>query len=136
VLSTVVRAPETPAIVHVVRPNPVPWATLIQHAADSCAVPVVPWDNWLDALERSMSDNSLSVRDQRRAEPAIRLRSLFHNRTHVFTGRAPGEYEAFALPNMDTAVLRKLMPALETVPSIGKKDVESWMGYWRSLDML
>jgi hypothetical protein len=139
VLSAIVRAPETPAVVHVVHPSPVPWATLIQHAADACNVPMVPWRNWLDAVERSMSDGTLSKRDQRRSEPAIRLLSLFHGWTRMFSERsapAEGEYEAFALPNMDTAVLRRLVPVVEAVPSLGKKDVESWMGYWRKIDML
>jgi hypothetical protein len=83
-----------------------------------------------------MSDSTLSVRDQRRAEPAIRLRSLFHSRTHAFSVRAPGEYEAFALPNMDTTALRRLVPAFETELPLGKEDVENWIGYWRRIDML
>jgi hypothetical protein len=136
VLSAIVRAPETPAVVHVVRPHPVPWATFIQHVAEACDVPTVSWEIWLDALERSMSDSTLSVRDQRRAEPAIRLRSLFHSRTRALSERVPGDYEAFALPNMDTTVLRRLVPALEMAPPLGKEDVESWIGYWRKIDML
>jgi hypothetical protein len=136
VLSAIVRAPETPAVVHVSRPHPVSWATLMQPVADTFGVPMVSWEKWLEALDNSMNEKALSVRDQRRVEPAIRLRSVFHARGRVFSERGPGMYEAFGLPNSDTTVMCKLVPALETATPLGKEDVESWMGYWRKMDML
>jgi hypothetical protein len=124
-------------VVHIARPNPVKWVDLVQHAANEFNLPLVSWEEWLRALDRTMADESLDQRDQRRLEPAFRLRSFFHDQAHLISSRSDtDECEAFALPRLDTTSLQSLTPAIESAESLGQKDVKSWIDYWRRIDMV
>jgi hypothetical protein len=126
-----------PTVLHLVHPQPTPWSTIIKHAAEELNIPLVSYTAWLDALDKSMSDKTLSAVAQRRRDPALRLRSVFHGRVPLLAeGMVKDGDDAFRLPKLDMTEMNKFSPALTSLKPLDKQDVLGWFNYWKSIDML
>ena len=68
------RAAAPGSILHLVHPRATPWRTLLAPIANALGVPLVPYAQWLAALERARGPRAvrLEVRRERVAVPALR----------------------------------------------------------------
>ncbi|KAJ7635327.1 hypothetical protein FB45DRAFT_1057185 [Roridomyces roridus] len=117
-------APSTATFTHLVNPKPVPWSTLASMIARNLDVPLVPYEKWLSRVE--------AAGEALEGFRAPRLLSTFR----AFQN-SEGQTDAFGFAKLDIA---NALDASETLQSgkcqLGEKDVESWLGYWRSAGLL
>jgi hypothetical protein len=125
-----------PQIVHLDHPHPIQWSEMIKHVADEVNVPVVSYDAWIEALDRSISSD-LTPALQRRRDGALRLRSTFHLFQDALKNHTVGSEESiFGMPSLDKTQMVKFSPKLNDMEPISKQDVLGWIKYWRSIDMM
>jgi thioester reductase-like protein len=126
-----------PQVVHLDHPHPTSWAEMIKHVADEIDVPVVSYDAWLEALDKSISNDLLTPILQQRRDHALRLRSVFHGFQHVLSRCTIKPNEAiFRMPTLGKTQMLKFSPKLNDVKPISKQDVLGWLKYWQSIDMM
>jgi hypothetical protein len=126
-------APEAPGVLHLAHPRPVPWASVISVIAKELDVPLVPYQDWLRALEASATNAFKSQVDLMRANPALRLLPFYRG---VRDAPAHASREAMDLPLMDTAQAQRVARLLEELAPLGEANVGSWMGFWKRTKVL
>ncbi|KII90166.1 hypothetical protein PLICRDRAFT_40364 [Plicaturopsis crispa FD-325 SS-3] len=101
---------------HLVHPKPAELRSIIGVIADGLNVPVVPYEQWLKALE--------AQKDSSPEHPAVRLLDFFRHLER--------------LPALDVTSIKSVSSSLADpeLPQLGEKDVESWLGYWRSVQFI
>ena len=72
-------------IVHLVQPRPVSWHTLLEPIAKELNVPLVPYTDWLSALESSVEQGSAQEVEVMRLNPALRLLLFFKAQSTAMT---------------------------------------------------
>jgi hypothetical protein len=126
-----------PQIVHLDHPHPIRWSEMIKHVADEINVPLVSYNAWIEALDRSITNEFLPPVLQRRRDHALRLHSVFHLLQDGLMNHTVGpEEEIFCLPLLDKTQMVKFSPNLNNLEPISKQDVLGWMKYWRSIGMM
>lgn len=120
---------------HLIHPKPVPWSQLASIMADELDVPLVSFEQWLQALEglvnsktKASQDNGASVRLLRDV-PALRLLSVYKG----IAADAPKRGDALGFPKLDATNTLKFSPTLRNaaIPTLGGGDIKAWLGYWR-----
>ncbi|KAG1732311.1 hypothetical protein EDB19DRAFT_1912149 [Suillus lakei] len=122
-----------PGVYHLTHPSPVSWTTLMQQAARIMDVPLVPYNQWLAALEKRASSQTATTSQN---NAALRLLDFFGvtlRRRNLTTNT-----ESFLGPELSCAKTLQESQTLRSIVSspLGAKDVAKWMGYWRSVGFI
>ncbi|KAG1732319.1 hypothetical protein EDB19DRAFT_2041542 [Suillus lakei] len=122
-----------PGVYHLTHPSPVSWTTLMQQAAHIMDVPLVPYNQWLAALEKRAS-SQMATTSQNNA--ALRLLDFFGvtlRRRNLTTNT-----ESFLGPKLSCAKTLQESQTLRSIVSspLGAKDVAKWMEYWRTVGFI
>ncbi|PBL02838.1 acetyl-CoA synthetase-like protein [Armillaria gallica] len=105
----------SPHIMHLVHPNPIPWATIARIISRELNVNLVSYTHWLEALE-NLAVHPTSL-------PAIRLLP-YYRRSALALGWK--NREAFGLPHLVTSSDKG-----QELSPLDKDEVENWLKYWR-----
>jgi hypothetical protein len=127
-------APSAPAVLHLEHPHPTRWTTIMSAAAEYLGVTLVPYAQWLQALEHSLKDGSKSEVEHLRTNPALRLLPFFRGALHAAPpseGRA-----AMGLPRMDMTKAKEVCATLAPLRVLGAADVASWLDHWKRVGAL
>ncbi|PCH42383.1 acetyl-CoA synthetase-like protein [Wolfiporia cocos MD-104 SS10] len=112
--------------VHLVHPRPTAWHTLARVVADTFGVPLVPYAQWLAALERVAQDEGTKA-----APRALSLLPFFRGAgAKVGTARRAMGFPELAVERAVRASPTLADPALRRV---GEEDVRRWVKYWEKL---
>lgn len=108
---------------HLAHPRPVRWSDMAQHMSEALRLPLVPYSDWLERLERNL--------DVGGDNPASRLIDFF--RTASMDGG--DSKDAMGLPRLELVKAKGGSRTLndDTLRQIGKDDVDRWLSYWRSV---
>ncbi|KII85378.1 hypothetical protein PLICRDRAFT_313944 [Plicaturopsis crispa FD-325 SS-3] len=112
-------------VAHVVHPHTTDWSILISHFARTLNLPIVPWDDWISALQDPAGPQP------RLAAQFLKITRLFG---HIFLSRGGGEmnYPRLSLEGMGVGEA----PTLFAAGPLGVGDVEEWVGYWRRVGVM
>jgi hypothetical protein len=119
--------------VHIVHPRPVPWEAVIGPIAETLAVPVVPYEEWLARLEASpRTDEDLH------RNPALHLIDFYRASAVPGGIRDVQDREALGMALYETTVTAAEAPSLSPsrLTRLGRDEAESWIGYWKSKGVL
>jgi hypothetical protein len=121
----------TSLFLHLAHPRRVPWSSLIQPLSTHLGAAVVPYSEWVTALEESLADAPSEVEAVRK-NPALKILPVFQASLH-----APAEgRESLGLPRLDTTESVRGSTTLQAEQPLGPNDVKLWLEYWRSIGFL
>ena len=123
------RSDETPKpILHLAHPSPSPWARFIKPLTRRLNVPLVPYSEWLSALESKATDDVEVLREN----PALRVLDFFRNSLDYCSGDHPGR-EAMGIVRMDVAKAQSVAPvlSLSSAMDLGSDCAERWLEAWQ-----
>ncbi|KAF7798293.1 hypothetical protein EIP86_009512 [Pleurotus ostreatoroseus] len=116
-------------VLHLARPTPVPWKTVLEPITTELGVELVPYAAWLSALQNQLAAEDVTGVDKMRENPALRL--LDHFKTVDFSsGREP-----LGGARMEVVKLLKEVPDL-SLPDITAGSVRRWLEAWRDCGFL
>ncbi|KAI0822423.1 acetyl-CoA synthetase-like protein [Trametes gibbosa] len=124
------RSPD--AFAHLVHPRPVPWHTIIKPLAEELGVPLVSYDVWLSALQKSVSGGDTTEVDLMKANPALRLLSFYANANST---PAP-DHEPLGLVYLSTEKSTAVSAALAGLPQLDADRAKGWLAAWKSAGFL
>ncbi|PIL34345.1 hypothetical protein GSI_03120 [Ganoderma sinense ZZ0214-1] len=119
-------------IVHLVHPRPVSWRSLLEPIAKEVNVPLVPYTQWVSALESSVEQGSAQEVEAMRLNPALRLLSFFKAQS---TAMAP-EREAMGLAFISTGKAVQVSESLARMPQLDGERAQMWVAAWRKSGFL
>ncbi|KAK0206816.1 hypothetical protein DFS33DRAFT_1273198 [Desarmillaria ectypa] len=106
-------------ILHLAHLKPVTWSTLARFVSHELNVKLVPYANWLEALENSaLNATALS---------AMRLLPHYKQGARIVGLR---NREAFRLPHMSMTSIQEAR-----IPPLDENEVRNWVEYWREAKM-
>ncbi|KAL0958751.1 hypothetical protein HGRIS_014075 [Hohenbuehelia grisea] len=113
-----------------VHPNPRRWTSLFENFGLALNVPMVPYAEWLAALEAIPQDQQTGS-----AADLLRLLDFFQSANKPLPS---ADAEAFGFPRMSTAKAVKEAPSLLAghLQPLGSYDAYAWLGYWRQTGFL
>jgi hypothetical protein len=126
---------QMPSVLHLAHPKPAPWTSLLEVISGELGVQLVPYADWLSALEKSVKDTSRSEVQHMRENPALRLLAFFNAAAKVDTGKDHGR-EAMGLPLMDMSKAKEVSPRLQKLGPLGQEDVRRWLGFWKAAGLI
>ncbi|KAI0677488.1 acetyl-CoA synthetase-like protein [Trametes maxima] len=112
-------------ILHLVHPRPVSWHTILSPIASALDVPLVPYADWLAALERTARGV-----EAMRENPALRLLEFF--RTQSFAE----DREPLGFKHLSTEKAEKASEALRALPGLEEEAARRWVAAWRATGFL
>ncbi|KAI0062574.1 acetyl-CoA synthetase-like protein [Artomyces pyxidatus] len=116
---------------HLVHSRPVSFTSLVEPIARDLGVPLVPYDEWLRALESSLKDKAVSEVELMQRNPALRLLDFFR------TARVGRNWEPVGVARLATdKAVRASATLAKKVPSLGEDHVRRWMAAWRASGFL
>ena len=119
-------------ILHLVHPHSVAWHSIISPIAKELAVPLVPYPEWLAALEKTAgtegSDHAIEAMTK---NPALRLLDFFRAGGNTVDGVEP-----LGLPYLSTEKAQSVSKTLRTIPPIGELEVKAWVAAWQAVGFL
>jgi hypothetical protein len=87
-------------------------------------VPLVPWAQWLDALEAAAEKKDVS------RIPALRLLGFFR------TPRIGHEWEPVGVARLDTRLAQSAAPTLQRAKDLTKVQINQWLNWWQRVGLL
>ena len=121
-------------IVHLVHPRPVSWSTLLAPLAQELDIPLVPYAEWLSALEGSVERGSAEEVEAMRLNPALRLLSFY--KAHGETTEGAPDREAMGLVFIATDKAVRVSESLARLPQLDEERARTWLEAWRKADFL
>ncbi|KAI0746343.1 acetyl-CoA synthetase-like protein [Daedaleopsis nitida] len=116
-------------VLHLVHPHAATWHELIAPIAQDLRVPLVPYAEWLEALERSASEEgSADEMEAMRANPALRLLDFFRAQSSVNGKEAMGPGGV----QLSTEKAVRASETLANLPKLGPEDSRRWLAAWRA----
>jgi hypothetical protein len=113
---------------HLINPKSVPWRTLAAAAAFELNVQLVPYADWLSRLETATNVQG-NIVTSRATHLLHFFRSL--NRKEI------SQEEAFGLMKVDMVNALSGSEHLRVMDwQLAGKDMDQWIKYWRSIDLL
>ncbi|KAM5540084.1 hypothetical protein V8D89_006224 [Ganoderma adspersum] len=119
-------------IVHLVHPRPVSWHSLLEPIAKELNVPLVPYTQWLSALESSVEQGSSQEVEAMRLNPALRLLPLYKAQSTAMTP----DREAMGLVFISTDKAVKVSESLAHMPQLDGERARMWVAAWRKSGFL
>lgn len=121
------------SFLHLVHPKPVSWHTLISSIAKEFGnVPLVPYDEWLSALQTSVSEGDAAEVELMRANPALRLLPFFQ----AVNQHASPDREPLGLVYLSTEKSAAVSEALANLPQLDAERAKGWLTAWKSAGFL
>ncbi|KAF9256609.1 acetyl-CoA synthetase-like protein [Marasmius fiardii PR-910] len=115
---------ETPQILHLLHPRPVPWTKLAQSLATKLEATLVPYENWLHALE--MATNHIGPKKLNAFTLLLFFKSVLET-----VNETNKEAFGFAKLSIDQAQRRSRYLRGEEMRDLGEEDVVLWTKYWK-----
>ena len=119
-------------IVHLVHPRPVSWRALLEPIAKELNVPLVPYDQWVSALESSVEQGSAEEVEAMRLNPALRLLAFFKAQSIAMTP----DREAMGLVFISTDTAVQVSESLAGMPQLDGERAGMWLAAWRKSGFL
>ena len=113
-------------ILHLVHPRPVSLKSLFAPIAEELGVTLVPYGEWLSALEAVAESDPEAAREN----PAVRLLAYFRATAPTNTKTSRGLYQ------LDTAKAVAASETLANMPELGEADAKRWVAAWRASGFL
>ncbi|KAM5543840.1 hypothetical protein V8D89_002457 [Ganoderma adspersum] len=110
---------------HLVHPRPVAWKAIIAPISEELDVPLVPYSQWLAALEKCAAEGSRDEVDTMRTNPALRLLDFFR----VQSGSNGGA-------RLSSAKAQQTSEELAQMPELTRDDTKRWVAAWRASGFL
>ncbi|KIK64025.1 hypothetical protein GYMLUDRAFT_241246 [Collybiopsis luxurians FD-317 M1] len=126
-----------PSAINLIHPRPVSWSNMIQvvrkaviqlKSPDSEALPLVPIDTWVDALERMAESAAEGLEDELPAGKIIDFYRKMAEADKQIEGR--DDVEAVGLTPLATDHIKSISPSIRDLPPICGSDAERWVAYW------
>ncbi|KAJ3569819.1 hypothetical protein NP233_g4796 [Leucocoprinus birnbaumii] len=115
------------SFLHLVHPNPATWSDVFSLVSRSLNVPLVPYSEWLSALEESAKlSNSVPA-------SSLQLLDFYQSANKPLSSK---DDEAFGFPRLGTTQAEAAVPAMSCWKQLGMEDVSSWLSYWASTGVL
>ncbi|KAA1475309.1 acetyl-CoA synthetase-like protein [Dentipellis sp. KUC8613] len=132
VASTTIEMTKSPyRTLHIAHPRAVPFTSLITPIAKELGVPLVPYEEWVKALEDSMNDTSVSLVDQMLRNPALRLIDFYR------AVRVGPNWEPVGVARLGTENAVKVSETLrEGAAPLGEENAHKWLAAWRKTRFL
>ncbi|CDO77398.1 hypothetical protein BN946_scf184857.g4 [Trametes cinnabarina] len=117
--------------VHLVHPKSAPWRTVIAPIAEELGVPLVSYDEWLSALQKSVSgaDSGKEI-ELMKANPALRLVDFFKNL------KSSPEREPLGMVYLSTEKSTRVSEALANLPPLDAERAKAWLAAWKQSGFL
>ena len=113
-------------ILHLVHPRPISWKSLITPIAEELKVTLVPYMEWLTALETVAERDSEAAREN----PVLRLLDFFRS-------SSPSKIMTpLALYQLETKNAVGASQTLASMPEIGEADIKRWLAAWQASGFL
>ncbi|KAJ3532134.1 hypothetical protein NM688_g7468 [Phlebia brevispora] len=122
---------------HLGHPRPVPWSSVMDAAAKTLNIPIVPYEQWFSLLKASGEGLSAdSEVEMMRQNPALKILDFFGNGLPSKDGTVP--LESLGLPALDMTEALKVAPSLapESLPLLSGGDANKWISYWKKVGFL
>ncbi|PIL34373.1 hypothetical protein GSI_03148 [Ganoderma sinense ZZ0214-1] len=119
-------------IVHLVHPRPVSWQSLLEPIAKELNVPLVPYTQWLSALESSVEHGSAQEVEVMRLNPALRLLPFYKVQSKAMTP----DREAMGLVFISTDKAVQVSESLARMPQLDGERARMWVAAWRKSGFL
>ncbi|KAI0647275.1 acetyl-CoA synthetase-like protein [Trametes meyenii] len=117
----------TEPVLHLVHPRPVSWHMIISKLADELGIPLVPYAEWLSALEKCVGDSGDHAQlELMRIHQALRLVSFYRE-----VGPSPYR-EAFGLVHLDTVKSTRMSETLASLGQLDEESVQRWVTTWKN----
>ncbi|KAI9058948.1 acetyl-CoA synthetase-like protein [Trametes sanguinea] len=112
---------------HLVHPRPVPWHDLIAPIAKELGVTLVPYPEWLSALEKSVGgkDGMTDVKLMK-ANPALRILDFFKALKMGEPDREP-----LGIVYLSTEKATKASETLANLPLLNAESARGWLAAWK-----
>ncbi|KAL0565697.1 hypothetical protein V5O48_016323 [Marasmius crinis-equi] len=114
---------------HVVNPQTTPFADILQPFSEALSLPMVPYQEWIHAIEESESRYTSSP-ELLSQIPASKILDYFRERSSKAGAEVPG------YPSLDTRICRTLSSRLGDAPQFERKEAERWLKYWRKIGFI
>ena len=111
----------TKEYLHVSHPRPTPWNMVIEYIGQKFDVPLVPWAEWLDRLEKSEASTFGN------GNTALRLLWFYK------AAKVEDDYrDAGGIVRYDLTIAMSETTVLdpENLRDIGPDDVQKWLDFW------
>ncbi|KAI0045616.1 acetyl-CoA synthetase-like protein [Auriscalpium vulgare] len=125
---------DSPRTLHLVHPRGVPFSSLISPLSSALGVPLVPYNQWLAALERSSPSADAPIAEvehTQRENPAIALLDFFRS------ARVGPHWEPLGVARLSTdrAVLVSDTLRVRAEP-LGEQNARQWLRAWQASGFL
>ncbi|KAJ3539483.1 hypothetical protein NM688_g6353 [Phlebia brevispora] len=117
-------------VLHLAHPQPVPWKTLLSPIAEALHVPLVPYDEWLTALEACLPNSVSPGTADLQQYPALRLLDFFRN------VRNSPDREPLGMARLDTRKALFAAPSLLMEGQLTAAWAFKWLKAWRTAGLL
>ena len=111
---------------HLIHPQPARWHDVIAPIAELFNVPLVPYEQWISALEKSIEAGSAAEVEAMRQNPALHLLPFFQFAKQAVDGR-----EALGLVALSTEKAIKVSESLGTMPQLDAERAKMWVAAWK-----
>ena len=120
-------------VFHVVHPKPVPWDDLAIEFSKALNVPLVPYKEWLETLERKLVETGTDAAEVEKAfseVPALRLMDFFR------AAKMSSDREPIGITRLASEKAQAASQVLREAEKVGTRDVERWIAFWRRTGFL
>ncbi|KAI0717761.1 acetyl-CoA synthetase-like protein [Cerioporus squamosus] len=121
----------TEPFLHLIHPRPTRWHTVLAPIAELLNVPLVPYEQWVSALENSVQAGSAAEVEMMRQNPALRLLPFFKAAKEPVDGR-----EAFGFVFLSTEKAIKVSESLAQMPMLDAERAKMWVAAWKKSGFL
>lgn len=111
---------------HLIHPRPARWHDVMAPIAELFNVPLVPYDQWTSALEKSVDAGSAAEVEAMRQNPALRLLPFFKTAKQAVDGR-----EALGMVTLSVEKATKVSESLVKMPRLDAERAKMWVGAWK-----
>lgn len=121
-------------VLHLAHPHPTTWSALLKPIAEDLAVPIVPYNEWLDRLTGHADDDHATgdqrTEDKAAAHPAVQLLQFFQE------AAATPDREPLGVPRLDTSEAVQVASSLRKLATLKPQDARLWVKSWRERGFL
>ena len=110
-------------VLHLVHPRGTPWNSFVGSIAKRLQVPLVPYREWLSAMESSLRSEQASEVDTIRKNPALHLLDMFRN------AKLGADREPLGVVYLDTQKAQRVAPAL-ALDQLQPEVASRWLAAW------
>ncbi|OSC98632.1 acetyl-CoA synthetase-like protein [Trametes coccinea BRFM310] len=118
---------------HLVHPRPVPWHDIIAPIAEELGVSLVSYEQWVSALQNSVSRGEEAEVELLKANPALRLLDFFKA---VKQSEGSADREPLGMVYLSTEKSTKVSRTLAHLPQLDADRAKKWVLAWKKSGFL